>query len=192
MRHHSNDHASKNNVFERVHRNYCGRIYNFVLRITHGNTYLAEEITQIVFLKLWEKFEDITDEASLKGYLFTIARNTMMNYLKRQMIEYIYLDFIKKESDEDTTTEDIIETTFLNGYLMKLVEELPPIRKQVFIMSRFRFMTNSQIAEALGLALRTVETHVTLSLKFLRQELYRRYGIKCLIISLLSILSIYI
>lgn len=192
MRHHSNDLALRNDVFERVHNNYCGRIYNFVLRITHGDTYMAEEITQIVFLKLWEKFEKLSDEASLKGYLFTIARNTMMNYMKRRMIEYIYLDFIKGESDEDNTTQDIIEATFLNGYVKKLVEELPPVRRQVFKMSRFRFMTNNQIADELGMALRTVETHITLSLKYLRQELYRRYGIKSLIISLLSAISIYI
>lgn len=51
MEHHR-DYLQKQARFERMHAIYCGRIYNFVLKITRGNTYMAEEITQIVFLKL--------------------------------------------------------------------------------------------------------------------------------------------
>lgn len=61
-------------IFENLYNVYSGRIYNFVLRISHGNNYLAEEIPRIVFLKLWEKRGELKDEKSLRSYMFTIAK----------------------------------------------------------------------------------------------------------------------
>ncbi len=177
MGHRHNDLHQKHVQFERIHSLYCGRIYNFILKISHGNTYMAEEITQIVFLKLWEKFENIEDSESLKSYLFSIARNTMLNYLKHETIEYIYLNYLREIPNEDYATQDTIDSAFLNEYVAKLVDELPPMRQKVFRMSRLQYMNTKQIAIELGISVSTVETHLTLALKFMREELRRRYGI---------------
>lgn len=163
--------------FERMHSLYSGRIYNFVLKISHGNAYIAEEITQIVFLKLWEKFDTIKEGENLKSYLFSIARNTLLNYLKHETVEYIYLNYMKDASDEDYATEDAIDSTFLNNYVAQLIDELPPMRQKVFRMSRLQYLTNNQIAQKLGITVSTVETHLTLALKFMREGLRRRYDV---------------
>lgn len=177
MEHHKPDSISKHIRFERLHSDYSARIYNLVLRISHGDTYLAEEITQTVFLRLWEKFDQIDDNRNPKSYLFQIARNTLLNYLKRETIEFIYLNYLKNEPTEDYNAQNNIDSQFLNQYMMQLVEELPFMRRKVFTMSRLQYLTNKQIASELGISVSTVETHLSLALKFMRDELRKRYGI---------------
>jgi len=180
MKHRKSDHPiAKHLQFERIYGLYSSRIYNFVLKISLGNIYVAEEITQIVFLKLWEKFDNIDtgNDENLKSYLFTIARNTLLNYLKHETIQFIYLNYLKDEPCADYSTQDIIDSSFFNGYVIKLINELPPIRQKVFSMSRLQHLTNRHIAQELGISVSTVETHLSLALKFMREELRKRYGI---------------
>lgn len=182
---HTNYKTSMHVQFERMHSLYSGRIYNFVLKISHGNTYIAEEITQIVFMKLWERFDTINDGESLKSYLFSIARNTLLNYLKHETVESIYLNYLKDSPNEDYGTQDAIDSSFLNSYVAKLIDELPPMRQKVFRMSRLQYLTNRQISQQLGISVSTVETHLSLALKFMREELRRRYGIISTLASLI-------
>ncbi|WP_289740595.1 RNA polymerase sigma-70 factor [Muribaculum intestinale] len=192
MGHRHKDNTHRHARFERMHTMYCGRIYNFVLKLTHGNEYMAEEITQIVFMKLWEKFDTVSDSESLRSYMFSIARNTLLNYLKHETIEYIYYNYLRDVSHEDHTTQDAIDSAFLNQYVSTLIDELPPVRQKVFRMSRIQYLTNRQIAQTLGISISTVETHLTLALKFMRQELKRRYGIICDFIIIATMLSCHI
>ncbi len=175
--HKTHAHSKYLELFEPIYAQYSGRIYNFIMKLSHGNDYIAEEITQIVFLKLWERIDSIHDKGTLKNYLISMAYTTLLNYLKHDTTEYIYLNYLKGESTLDYTTQDEIDTTFLNTYLSTLISELPPMRQRVFIMSRMECMPNKQIAQSLGISLSTVETHLSLALKFLRQELKRRYNI---------------
>lgn len=180
------DSISRQLRFERLHSAYSARIYNLVLRISHGDTYLAEEITQTVFMRLWEKFDQIDDDRNPKSYLFQIARNTLLNYLKRETIEFIYLNYLKNEPMEDNNAQNTIDSQFLNQYMTQLVEELPYMRRKVFTMSRMRYLTNKQISNELGISVSTVETHLSLALKFMRDELRKRYGIICMIAMFIS------
>ena len=173
-----NSHIAYNH-FERIYTLYVGRIYNFVLKITRGNSYLAEEITQMVFVKLWERIDNFVEETDLlklKSYLFTIARNTLLNYLKHETLEHIYLSTLKDTSSiEDYSSDDAILTSFLNEYVQTLINELPPMRQKVFRLSRLQYLTIPEVASELGIAESTVENHLTLALKFMRAELKRRY-----------------
>lgn len=180
-----NTHIERYAHFEHIYSSYSSRIYNFVLKISRGNSYVSEEITQIVFLKLWEKFDDIDDEENLKSYLFTIARNTLVNYLKRETLEYIYLNHLKGADPACFTTSDNTDATFLNSYVINLINELPEMRQKVFRMSRMHHLSVRQIADELSISPSTVETHISLALKYLREELRRRYGILSLVTGLL-------
>ncbi len=189
MEHHKSDSISRHIRFERLHSAYSARIYNLVLKISHGDTYLAEEITQTVFLRLWEKFDQIDDSRNIKSYMFQIARNTLLNYLKRETIEFIYLNYLKDEQAVDDSTPNNIDSQFLNQYMMQLVEELPFMRRKVFTMSRLQYLTNKQISAELGISVSTVETHLSLALKFIREELRKRYGIISAIAVFITLLT---
>lgn len=164
--------------FEQLYAEHSGRIYNFVLKMSHGNAHLAQEVTQITFQRLWENLDTLRIEHSMQSYLFTIARNTLININEREALEYVYLNYIlRTSSDDDNSTEERLNQTFLLDYLNALISEMPPVRQRVFRMSRMEYKSHKEIAAELSVSVNTVETHIALALKYLRQELARRYGI---------------
>lgn len=166
--------------FEQLYSRYSGRVYNFVMKISRGNSYLAEEITQIVFMKVWEKLDTIDQSRRTTiNYMFETARNTLLNYIKHEAVEYIYLNYLSDTtSDVDDSSQNKIDQSFLNEYVAKLMEEMPPVRRKIFTMSRVLYLSNKEIADELGISVSTVETHIGMALKFMREALKNRYGIK--------------
>lgn len=182
----TDDTATFNEHFEALYTQYAGRLYNYVLKISHGNKYVAEEITQIAFMKLWESRGIISDYGTMASYLFTIARHAFFNICEHDAIEYVYFNYIlNTQTIHDNSTEQTIDSNFLMEHITELVNEMPPVRRQVFTMSRRYNMSHKQIAETLGITVNTVETHIMLALHYLRTQLASRYGIWSLVLALL-------
>ena len=70
--------------FEYLYTVWSGKLYNFVMRISKGDSYLAEEIVQAVFIKVWEGKESLDPGKSFGAYLCTIAKNQLRKYLSAQ------------------------------------------------------------------------------------------------------------
>lgn len=164
--------------FEYIYSAYSGRIYNFVLRISHGNKYLAEEITQIVFLKLWEKRDVLNDEAAMLSYMYSIAKNTFLNCCEHEVIEHVYYNYIMRYStDSDDTTVNQLNQNFLSDFLVKLSDNLPPQRRKVFLMSKLEGKSNKAIAEELNISSNTVERHMSLALHEIKEQMRKHYNV---------------
>jgi len=167
-------HDDAKHKFEYIYSAYAGRIYNFVMRISRGNEYLAEEITQNTFLKVWEKQNDLKNESAMLSYMYTTARNMFLNYCEHETIEYMYYNYIMRNAtDLDYSTEKQLDKNFLNDFILKIVDEMPPVRKRVFMMSRMQHKSNKQIAEELQISSNTVERHMTLALQYLRERVMK-------------------
>jgi len=69
---------------------YSGKLYNFIMRISSGNQYMAEEVVQSAFIRVWEVRERVEPESSFISFLCTIAKNLLMNMYQRQTVEYVY------------------------------------------------------------------------------------------------------
>ena len=87
-------------AFEKVYKLYSGKLYNFVMRISGGDSYWAEEIVQRTFVRLWEIHDQVSPDKSLISYLCTIAKNLLMNVYQRQTVEYIYAEYVLESSEE--------------------------------------------------------------------------------------------
>ena len=175
--------------FESIYSAYSGRIYNFVLRISHGNEYLAEEITQNTFLKVWEKRNELKNESAMLSYMYTAARNMFLNHCEHETIEYVYYNYIMRNtSDLDSSTEKLLNKNFLNDFIMKVIEEMPPMRRRVFTMSRMHNKSNKEIAEELQISSNTVERHMTMALQYVRERVMKYYNVLAPICILYSLL----
>ena len=173
--------------FEALFNAYSGRIYNYVLHLSGGDRYKAEEVTQITFMKLWTKRDEITDMESMQSLMYVIARNTFLNIIEHEAVEYSYFNYIlKNQKNHDNVTEETVNYNFLMGYILKIVEELPPVRRTVYRKHRDEHLTYRQIADELGISVNTVEIHMMLALRYIREQLRSRYNILttlCLLIA---------
>ena len=163
-------------AFEKLYTMYSGKLYNIIMRLSSGDQYMAEEVVQSTFIRIWEVREKVDIDASFISFLCTIAKNLLMNMYQRQTVEYVYNEYLLKSGvDRDSQTEDDIDLRFLNDYIDSLAEELPAQRKKIFILSKRQNYTNKEIAGMMGISESTVATQLSLAVKFMREQLMKHY-----------------
>ncbi len=129
----------------------------------------AEDIAQDVFLRLMD-YKQMLRPDTVKHFIFTIARNLLNDYLRRhykkqEITAYLY-DHATAYTDE---TENRIVANDLLACEKRRVRTLPEQRRKIYIMSRFGEKTSSEISARLHLSPRTVENHLFISRKEIRE-----------------------
>ena len=163
-------------AFEAIYKRYAGKLYNFIMTLSHGDCYMAEEIVQSVFIKLWEVHREIDPEKSILSFLSVIAKNMLINKYQRQMMEYLYQEFVQNEEPAcDTIMEKEIDAKWLEQFIDELIEQLPPSRKRIFILSRKKYLSTKQIAKIMQISVSTVETQLWLAVKFIRKHFEKNF-----------------
>ncbi|MCE5175653.1 MAG: RNA polymerase sigma-70 factor [Bacteroidales bacterium] len=162
--------------FDYFYTQYSGKLYNFVMRVSKGDGYISEEIVQRTFIKIWETKEQINPDKSFISYLCTIAKNMLLNEYEHQAVQYIYQDYVKlKMKEVDNTTEQEIDKNLLEEYIDKLAENLPPKRREIFILSRKKGLSNKKISEQLHISESTIETQLSKAIAFMKSQLQKHY-----------------
>ena len=163
-------------AFEAIYNRYAGKLYNFIMTLSHGDCYMAEEIVQSVFIKLWEVHREIDPEKSILSFLSVIAKNMLINKYQRQTMEYLYQEFVQNEEPAcDTIMEKEIDAKWLEQFIDELIEQLPPSRKRIFILSRKKYLSTKQIAKIMQISVSTVETQLWLAVKFIRKHFEKNF-----------------
>ena len=159
--------------YKTIYAKYYAKVRGFALRLTRTE-WIADEITQNVFVKIWTHRDSLVvceQGGNLNGYIFMIAKNEVVNYYRsRQQIIAYQKDFVEDVRIE-ARIDQSIDPKRLAAVIERIVAALPRTRREVFIMSRYRHMSNAEIALHLGISKRTVEKHISLVLEKLRMEL---------------------
>ena len=167
--------ASKQS-FEILYHRYSGTLYNFMMKVSKGDSYTAEELVQQTFIRVWENRENVNPEKSFISYLCTIAKNMLLNRYEHQTIQFIYEEYIKaKVIDNKNITEEEVDRKLLEEYLDKLADKLPPKRKEIFVLSRKEGLSNKQIAQKLNISESTIETQLSKALSFMKGQIKQHY-----------------
>lgn len=158
-------------AFESIYWKYNSWVFNFIHSLLFDKS-LAEDLTQTVFLKIWEKRESIDPELGFDSYLFAIARNLVYKETENRLQSELLSDTLKEHSaNHDSSTEENIDADSLREYINNLIEKLPPSRRQIFQLSRHAHLSNKEIASRLSISEKTVETQLYRALRFLKQKL---------------------
>lgn len=145
-------------AFKELYSLYSSPIYYFVYAILSDKS-LAEDITQSCFVKVWERRTELDLSKKFSAYLYTIAKNLVYRESERQVQDARYLEFVKGAGGEKSqTVEEAIHLKFIQEEINNMINELPPARKKIFVLSRFKGYSNKKIAEELSVSERTVET----------------------------------
>lgn len=163
-------------AFDALYQLYSARLYNFVLKISKGDTYMAEEIVQRVFIKIWEDRSMLDTQKSFNAFICTIAKNMLINEYKHQMVEFVYQEYILQINEEGSSDGvDKIEYVFLEKYLNTLIEQLTPARREVYIMNRIDKLTVKEIAQRSGKSEKTIEKQLSEANEFIRRQFSKHY-----------------
>lgn len=135
---------------------------------------VSEEIVSESMTYLWEKRESIVFVSSISGYLYKMVQNRSMNYLKHQKVENEYVSYLIRNKLIDEIPEysvDPYQEKELAQQIQIAINSLPERCRQIFIMSRFEYLKNKEIAERLDISQNTVERQITIALEKLRKSL---------------------
>lgn len=125
---------------------------------------LAEEIVNDVFIKIWEDSEKLTITMSLKAYIYKAIINRSINQIHKQKSEARQFTSFNFASDEGYELQQMEENE-LRVKLYAAIDQLPEQCRKVFEMSRFEELKQQEIADKLGISIKTVKNHITHALK---------------------------
>lgn len=130
----------------------------------------AEEVVQEVFFNYWSKKETLDIIGALEAYLYRSVRNACLNHLKHMQVRAKFVEQASLQ-EEESSFSNSIEVLELQGKIEDSIDQLPSERKKIFKLSREEGLKYREIADQLGLSVKTVETQMGKALKFLRENL---------------------
>lgn len=164
-------------AFEHIFNAYFNILFSYAYDFLE-RPFLAEDIVEDVFFRLWERREDIDITSSISNYLFRSVKNACLDHVKFVHVRQNYEDRIKKKAQLDesfhfhnVTSADPLKERELKKAIKKAVRDLPSDYRKVFKMNRHYRMTNKEIAEKLGLSSHTVGKYLNLAIERLRKSL---------------------
>jgi RNA polymerase sigma-70 factor (ECF subfamily) len=165
--------------FKEIYHLFFQRVFHFACRFSLRNED-AEEITQDVFIKLWDKRSLIDTDKDLSNFLFTIAQNLAIDKIRKYVSEGKRVNNLISSRSKITSvdnTEQLVNFYELSGIVTKLIDGLPIKRRAIFKLSREKGFTNKEIADTLKISHGTVEKQMSKALKELKAKLKAQYGV---------------
>ena len=154
-------------AFARLVNMYWNKIYSHALAFLKSSI-CAQEITQDIFLHIWNKRDKLGNVENFNNYFFILGRNRIISAMRKKLKEP-FVEVPLNQAEEIYYPDLQLETKQTWEFLVKGIEELPPTRKIVFKMSRLEGLSYEKIASQLHISKNTVKDHIRLALTQLRQ-----------------------
>lgn len=173
-------------AFLKYHTPLCRYIWKYV-----RSEELSKEIVQEVFTEVWEGRKNLNPSGHLRGFLFEVARNKAMDYIKHQKIVNQYISEAKQQKKENfykNLYQEKNDNQDFHEAVKESINNLPPRGRQIFELNRDEGLTYREISEYLDISVKTVETHMRRVLKELKDRL-SKYVPSFLLAGVLGVVS---
>lgn len=164
-------------AFSELVKKYLGPVYNFVFRLVN-NRETAEDLTQEIFLKVWKKLYRYNLDKSFRTWLYTIAKNTTFDYLKkkRELPFAIFSDeegnnILENIASDEVLPDKILEQKDISKRLDAVLREIPPHYRAILLLHYKEDFSLHEVAEILDEPYNTVKSRHQRGLKQLKKRI---------------------
>ena len=172
----SEKNQTEEQLYEQLYKRYYPRLFNYSLQFTK-NKQVAQDLVHEVFLKLWEKSDNL-NHVAVKALLFKMTRNMCLNYIKHlKIVQNVYVDLASITKWEELYRIEFVKDEphmliekEIEQKISDIMQELPDRCREVFVLSRMKGLRNRQIAEQLNISLKTVEKHISQAIRTFKDE----------------------
>jgi RNA polymerase sigma-70 factor (ECF subfamily) len=168
--------AGDTDAFETLVRRKTTKVYALCYRVI-GNSEDAKDISQLVFLKLWENLEKYDPQYAFDTWLYRMVTNVAIDFMRnkqsRDNAVNSNLRLVKTAADPEQTV--VMQRKEVENVFNEISTVLSPKQKTVFIMNQMEDLPSAEIARILGCRESTVRNHLFNARKLMQQQLQRRY-----------------
>jgi len=156
-------------AFGSIYERYWARLFNAACKRT-GDEDLAKDITQDIFLQLWQRRRELEID-NLPAYLLTAVRNNVFKYMEKQQRYIPISELVEQLLSSGEYTDGQLAITELTARFAKLLERLTPSQQEIFRLRFEEEMGTLDIARRLNIAQKTVQNQLTRSVAQIRQAI---------------------
>jgi len=165
-------------AFAKIIDAYSEKLYSFCFAFCKSRVE-AEELSQDVFLKVWTARDRLDEDRDIGNYLFTVARNSCLNYLKSHRNQY-KIRKVLLDSEVYTSSHNIEDDLVYEEYMSmadQAVQLLPKRCKEIYSLSKREGLNNHAIAQKLNISINTVRAQIVKSNGIVRDFLEKKTGL---------------
>lgn len=168
--------SGKKKAFETIYLEFFDMLFHLAAGYV-GDRERARELVQDGFMKLWEKREEIHNNTNIKNYLYTIIKNSCLNYLREQEIiarnnrDYLIPELKYRQEALQAFGDSFSDVESLLVVVEEAIDRLPENIRTTFKLNRYDNLTYQEIATRLDISPKTVEARISKALKLLRGDL---------------------
>jgi RNA polymerase sigma-70 factor, ECF subfamily len=157
--------------FEEVFKSHFRNLHAYAFTLLKDETD-AEEMVQNVFCRLWEKKEQLDIHSSATAYLYKAVYHECLNFLKHRKVKAAYKVFAQtRPANELASATTKLQLAELEWHIKNAIDGLPEQCRIIFQMSRFGELKYQEIADQLGLSIKTIENQMGKALRIMREKL---------------------
>ena len=168
-------------AFRQLYDKYRNKIYSLGMHLTRSEM-LSEEIVQDVFMKIWEKRDQLEGINYFNAWFRTVTRNTCSNYLRSLAMEKLVMNRYALQNNSETPSpeNDVIAKEY-QQIIEAAIRQLPPQQKKVYLLSRQGGKKQAEIAHELNISIYTVKEYMKLAQRSIRQHLESNLDVSILL-----------
>jgi RNA polymerase sigma-70 factor, ECF subfamily len=156
-------------AFEMLFRNYYKSLCFFCNKIVKDSA-VSEEIVQDFFYHFWEKRDVLILNSSVKSYIFKSVYNNALKHLRHLKIIQEHENYVKLQ-DSVQLPDNYAETGEMMHIINHTLSQVPERTREIFELNRYEGLKYQEIADKLGISVKTVEAHISNLLKSFRINL---------------------
>ena len=163
-------------AFETLVRRKTSKVYALCYRII-GNAEDAKDISQLVFLKLWENLEKYDARYAFDTWLYRMVTNVAIDFMRnkqsRDNAVNSNLRLVRTAADAEQGV--VVQRKEVESVFEAVSSVLSPKQKTIFVMNQMEDLPSAEIAKILGCRESTVRNHLFNARKLMQQQLQKRY-----------------
>lgn len=165
---------TENQNFYHLYNSHSKELKKFVFRYVHSDS-IAEDIVHDIYAKIWENRADLTHVLNFEAYLFRMAKNKTLDYLRKiKRIELMPDEIIKEFPHYNEGVEQFVLEKEYFAFLQEQLDRLPETSKKVFHLCRDMGKTYEEVSVELNISKNTVKHHMVATVKWLKKQVLEK------------------
>ena len=174
--------------FNEIYNQYYSEIYRYVFKFLKTCDH-TDDICQEVFIKVWEKRQNLSDVNAFRPYLYKVAKNHVLDFLRHASVEKTAKEDILRGSLElYDSVDDNYQSEEYQLHLHKVLNNMSPRNQEVFRLCRDMDYTYEEAAEVLGVSRNAIKKHMVKIIKVLKYSAQKSFGLSFNTIMLFTLL----